>query len=946
MTMLQQGIDEKTSGPRHGARWALALAAACAVFVGVSRLAGAAGEAKPAGGAKAKARADLHGDPLPPGALARLGTLRMRHGAPISFVAFTPDRKALLTASPDNSIRLWDMKTGKELRRFGKQPVARPGPGGMAFGPGFGNGGGIALSPDGKTLAALIGGNTVQLWDVATGKELRSFQAAFNTANTLVFSPDGKTLAGRGHDPAVRLWEVATGKELRQFRSAQNNPNGGVIIMGGFGGGPSLVFSPDGKFLATPQSFFNNMKVTTVLQLWEAATAKEVKQIPVEQPNGVSVLTYSPDGKMLAYASGNAVHLCTPETGKELRNIPGQQFGITALAFSPDSKTLAVKGLTDPQVRLYEAATGKARRQLGEEAPGNNLGLVLSWGGLAMGNVAFSSDGKLLALGGGHAARMWETETGKEAGLPGGHRGEVTALAVAPGGLVASKGADNTVRLWEAGTGKERHHFRAPAGTTQVAFAPDGKTVALAHTDNSVRLHEMTTGKELRRVKGHQNGVAAVAFSPDGKTLATRGSVDNTIRLYEAATGKELRAIAPKFQKDAAPQPGFVVVGGLPMPGMGLAFSPDGRMIVSPGPNNVNNGIGVPVMPGGAGPRNSLNFWDVATGKELYRIDLPQQYAVLGFAVSPDGRMLATENSDQTVTLWEIASGKERTRLGLAPGVQPPPGGVMVRPGMGFNPFGMMGGSATVAFAPDGRRLIVRAPDGSVPVWDAATGKALGRLQGHEGDVTALAFAPDGKTVVSGSRDTTALVWDVSRLQPGPQPAAAELKPAEVEALWTDLAGGDAAKAFQGIQRLAGAPGQAIPLLRERLRPAPLPDASKVGRWIADLDGRKFAVRDRATRELEKLGDLAVPALQKVLTTQPPLETRQRVERLLEKLTGTALSSDQLRLVRAVEVLERLGTPEARRVLETLAGGAPGALPTREARAVLDRLARQSPARP
>src|SRR5262249_48722069 len=136
------------------------------------------------------------------------------------------------------------------------------------------------------------------------------------------------------------------------------------------------------------------------------------------------------------------------------------------------------------------------------------------------------------------------------------------------------------------------------------------------------------------------------------------------------------------------------------------------------------------------------------------------------------------------------------------------------------------------------------------------------------------------------------------------------------------------------------------PFLREQLRPAPQPDASKIGQWLADLEGRKFSVRDRATRELEKLGDLAVPALQKVLARQPPLETRQRVERLLEKLAGTALSAEQIGVVRALEVLERTGTAEARQVLERLAGGAPGALPTREARAVLDRLGRQAPARP
>src|SRR5262245_12694768 len=230
--------------------------------------------------------------------------------------------------------------------------------------------------------------------------------------------------------------------------------------------------------------------------------------------------------------------------------------------------------------------------------------------------------------------------------------------------------------------------------------------------------------------------------------------------------------------------------------------------------------------------------------------------------------------------------------------MQPQPGRVVIGgPGF-FNPLAQAGNASTIAFAPDGRRLAARTFDRSVQVWDPVTGKGLDQVRGHQGEVTALAFAPDGKTLVTGGRDTTALVWDATRWQPARQPGAAELKPAEVQALWKDLEGVDAVKAFQGIQRLTASPGQALPFLREQLRPAPQPDASKIGQWLADLEGRKFSVRDRATRELEKLGDLAVPALQKVLAGQPPLETRQRVERLLEKLTGTALSAEQIRVVR------------------------------------------------
>src|SRR5262249_11571251 len=117
-------------------------------------------------------------------------------------------------------------------------------------------------------------------------------------------------------------------------------------------------------------------------------------------------------------------------------------------------------------------------------------------------------------------------------------------------------------------------------------------------------------------------------------------------------------------------------------------------------------------------------------------------------------------------------------------------------------------------------------------------------------------------------------------------------------------------------------------------------DPQKVERWIADLESEKYAVRQEAAANLAKAGEQVVPALQKILSSQPTIETRKRVEELLDKLTDGVLSTEQLRLVRAVEALERMNTPEARALLRTLAQGAPGALPTRQAQAALDRLAR------
>jgi HEAT repeat protein len=144
------------------------------------------------------------------------------------------------------------------------------------------------------------------------------------------------------------------------------------------------------------------------------------------------------------------------------------------------------------------------------------------------------------------------------------------------------------------------------------------------------------------------------------------------------------------------------------------------------------------------------------------------------------------------------------------------------------------------------------------------------------------------------------------------------------------------------MRQLAGDPQQAVPFLSERLQPAMPVDSQKIARWLADLESDKFTVRRDAAANLVQTGEQAVPALQKVLESQTTIETRKRVETLLDKLTGGVLSTEQLRWVRAAEALEWMATPEARKLLRTLAQGAPGALLTQQAQAALQRLEKRS----
>jgi hypothetical protein len=240
------------------------------------------------------------------------------------------------------------------------------------------------------------------------------------------------------------------------------------------------------------------------------------------------------------------------------------------------------------------------------------------------------------------------------------------------------------------------------------------------------------------------------------------------------------------------------------------------------------------------------------------------------------------------------------------------------------------GGVQALSFSPDGWLLASCGLDGAVRLWESASGQERRRYQGHRSWALSIDFAPDGGRLASASLDGTAVVWQVF----GPAPA--ERSAVDSAALWADLTR-DGITAHRAMAALIVAPRQALPLLRERLRPAVPADPRRVARLIAELDSERFAARENATRELESLGESALPALRKVLADSPSAEVHRRVEQLLAKPAG----ADRLRDVRAVEALEHIGTSDAREVLQNLAKGSAEARLTREAKAALERLAKR-----
>jgi WD40 repeat protein/serine/threonine protein kinase len=585
------------------------------------------------------------------------------HSEPVTAVAFSPDGKRLASvSSPSNlqqpgEVKVWDTETGQEVRAINGHTMAVTA---------------VAFSPNGKHLASASIDRTVRLWEVDTGKEIRTLGHTINVTN-VCFSPDGQFLASSSADGIVWLWEGETGKEVRTLKGHTNWVD-------------CVCFSPDSKRLASAS-------LDGTVRLWEAGTGKEVRtvQIPVAAQGRarVRVVAFSPDGKRLVSGSlDGAVRLWETDTGKEVRILKGHTDKVNAVAFSPDGHRLASNSAEALVVRMWDTETGQEICTLK-----GHTNLVRA--------LAFSPDGKHLASGGfDRTVRMWDADTGQECRTLKGHTQQVLAMAFSPDGQrLASSSYDGKVRLWDVDTGKEVRTLAGHERAAQwVAFSPDGKRLASASIDKTVRVWDTDTGKEIRSLPGH-----AVAFSPDGKRLASACS-DQTVRLWDTDTGQETRVLQ-------------VHTNILPV----ICFSPDGkRLAFASHPDktvrvwDVETGQEVHALQGhthrvqsvcfspdgkrlasGDAGGQTVRVWDTDTGKELLLLTGPTS---LGNAVAytPDGQRLASTPGDGTVRIWDAERGQEVLIL-----------------------KGHTGFVTAIAFSADGKHLASASADGTVRLWDA-----------------------------------------------------------------------------------------------------------------------------------------------------------------------------------------------------------------------------------
>ncbi|HKB39978.1 MAG TPA: hypothetical protein VKD72_26315, partial [Gemmataceae bacterium] len=503
---------------------------------------------------------------------------------------------------------------------------------------------------------------------------------------------------------------------------------------------------------------------------------------------------------------------------------------------------------------------------------------------------------------------------GKPISPPGGNRSEVHSIVFTPDGQGVLTSSFDGVLLWDVRTGKElrrievkevdarRRHFNGMFRT--YGIFPDGKRLLVADGGGGGGCVMDTATGEVEFNLSEQcfrwHRAQATLASADGTLLAvwpknTRGT--RSIPLWSLTSGKELHRLETKYEDLT-----------------GWALTPDGKTLAAASAPEVKPGV----------TGSTVQLWDTATGREVAELD-PGEDRVYKIAISPDGTLLAagvfTREFGTQVLLWHVATRREILRL---------PCDDILR--------------SNLLFASDGRTLALAHyvnQQFCIRVWEMASGKVRCEFRTNN-RATELAFAPDGRTLAAGADDTTVTLWDVG----GQLATVSKGKPStkELEESWSALDEMDAVIAHRAMVQMAASPREAVDFLKTRLIPAEATpvDEKTLSRLIADLDSEEFSKRDQANKELAKLGSAAKSALEKALRAQPPAEQRRRIEELLEKLNEPGPKREMLRPTRAIEILERLGSPEARGVLQALAEGQPDAWLTREAKAALQRLGRRA----
>lgn len=800
-------------------------------------------------------RVDRYGDPLPEGAMARLGTTRFRHVGARSL-SFTSDGSRFVTwHSYYRTIHVWDAATGNRVHVWSLPEVDN-----------YFN----CISSDGR-IVAVENDSNLEIWRIDEKRLLRKLALRdASSFSAVAISPDGKKVVTADNTPRehrLRLWDLETGKD-KVFGATEDHVD-------------DLVWNANGR-----QVFSRTSQANCVA--WDPDKPRE----NWHHKGLCQSIHPNADGTRLMVHFSDKIDVLSPVTGDSLLEQPIEcPARVACVAFSADGNRIAVSD--GKQIQVYETADRKVVRRID--------------GRFTL--MAFSPDGKYLqVVEDGCLVQSIELKTGNRRypiNQTPSHDSSVREIAWSPDGRrIAAVGS--CVQLWNADNGEPLRRFQVADNYVLFICFLDGSKHLLGCTEKHIFDWDTEANKEVNRWELATDSSAEDYFVDPRKikrlpyaqriqTLLLSSNVEKPIEFvtFDFGTGKWENRHRLDIKSNEGLEKRWVNVSDFYIVGAGRVFHAPSRTEAPP------------------------------------LVPPPRQDERFASRFSPDGRLILT----QVYELFHSAFHHHELLTEK----------MVVSERATGNCIFEFRGRGEVAFSPSNRQLAIT-HDLGLKIWDLALGNPIvSRVTSEASNpllppFSSLAFSPDGKRLATGHHDTTVLIWDNT---PPPKPKPEPLATTDLESLWSDLAGLDAARGMEAVWKLQDRPEQALSLLKERLRPATAPDVVKFKKLIENLDGDGFREREWAMRALAGLGDSAKPGLEAALRSKLTAEQEKRVRDLLAELDSRKPPrGDDLRGIRALAVLEYIQTEESRKLIASLAAGLEGARLTREAKETLERLPR------